>query len=85
VEVPGIFENLADNAEQSAFSKIGDRLNKKKGLRQPFDSPFELHFAFVCNKSAMGGGGLAEGHRQRAAEIARIADIAEIGKPNPYH
>jgi hypothetical protein len=44
---------------------------------------------FVCNKTSMPGGGLAEGHRQRAAKgIARIAKIVGIAKienanPNP--
>jgi hypothetical protein len=34
---------------------------------------------FVCNKSAMGGWGLAEGHRQRATEeIAKIAGNAKM-------
>jgi hypothetical protein len=37
--------------------------------------------SFVCNKSAMGGGGLAEGHRQRAVgKIANTAKIAGIAK-----
>jgi len=36
--------------------------------------------AFVFNKTSMGGGVVAEGHRQRAAnEIAKIAEIAKIG------
>jgi hypothetical protein len=40
---------------------------------------------FVCNKSAMGGWGLAEEHRQRAVRIAVIADIAVIARDRKTH
>jgi hypothetical protein len=41
---------------------------------------------FVINKTAMPGGGLAEGRRQRdATEIAKIAGIAKIVDLKPRH
>ena len=51
---------------------IRDRKNKKKALRQPFDSTVEWHFHFCFQQNVYGGWGLAEEHKQRAAKIATI-------------
>jgi hypothetical protein len=94
VEVRGSL-TIADSSQQSAFSRIGNRLNKKKGLRQAFDRPFELHFGLCLQQNVYGGGGLAEGRRQRAANaplpnhpgrkeivhpVLLVALLAEMGR-----
>jgi hypothetical protein len=42
-------------------------ITRKKGFDSLLTGLSNCTFAFVFNKSAMGGGGLAEGHRQKVA------------------
>jgi hypothetical protein len=58
------------------------RLDRRKTEKSDFDRPVTARsnwgLMFVINKTPMGGGGLAEGRRQKAArEIAKIAMIAK--------
>ena len=46
----------------------------EKGLRQPFDSPFELGLGFCFQQNVYGGGYLAEGTQAEGhKKIAKIA------------
>ena len=60
--------------------------NTKKGFDRSVDRAVEWHFSFCFQQRSYGGGVLAGGRRQRAAEeIAKIAGIAKIERAKPYH
>ena len=50
-------------------TRFGAEKRQKKGVDRLSTVLSNWGFAFVFNKGAMGGGGLAEGRRQRAARI----------------
>src|SRR6201986_3956955 len=46
----------------------------KKGFDRSVTARSKCSLVFVCNKTSMGGVGLAEGHRQRATRIGTSGD-----------
>jgi hypothetical protein len=57
-----------DWQRQDRYNVIETRKNAKKGGDKLSTGLSNWGLAFVCNKTLMGGGGLAEGRRQRDAK-----------------